>query len=247
MPGGRHRTWGLSSRETCWRQKEPSCLFLGLPVCLLVLSGLVAPLENVTLSPPGCWWKAERGAKSLEDFAVLLPSSRRRFRARRAAAWLSAPRALPAGSKGLADGLHCERESVQGSVSRETSSARKRGGARLLSDSREMLLAEPWGTWPLAHGSRRCWTGRTGCVGAWWAPCVARGHVSTALAQLRWDGAVSRAGRGLDVARQLQSREVPAPEVGGGMDTDKRCLQTAVWGRYSSAHACYLGWGRNCQ
>lgn len=103
----------------------------------------------------------------------------------------SAPWALPAGSKGHADGLHCERESVQGSVSRETSSARERGSAWLLSDSREMLLAELWGCWLLAHRSRRCWTGRTGCVGVWWAPCMACGHISTALAQLWWDGVVS--------------------------------------------------------
>lgn len=39
-----------------------------------------------------------------------------------------------------------------------------------LSDSREMLLAELWGAWLRAHRSRRCWTGRTGCVGAWWVP-----------------------------------------------------------------------------
>lgn len=87
----------------------------------------------------------------LEDFAVLLPLSRRRFRARRAVAWPTVPWALPAGSKGRADGLHCERESVQGADSRETLSARERGRARLLSDSREMLLAELWG-WPTGGG-----------------------------------------------------------------------------------------------
>lgn len=43
----------------------------------------------------------------LEDFAVLLPLSWRRFCARQAVAWLSAPWALPQGSKGRADGLHC--------------------------------------------------------------------------------------------------------------------------------------------
>lgn len=96
------------------------------------------------------WVLVESGAWSqvLEDFAVLLPLSQRRFRARRAVAGPSAPRALPAGSKGRADGLHCERESVQGSVSRETWSARECGGARLLCDSREMLLAELWGACP---------------------------------------------------------------------------------------------------
>lgn len=67
----------------------------------------------------------------------------------------------------------------KGTVCRE-GLRRNFSSARLLSDSREMLLAELWGAWLLAHRSRRCWTGRTGCVGVWWAPCTACGHISTA-------------------------------------------------------------------
>jgi len=61
-------------------------------------------------------------------------------------------------------------------------------------------------------------------------PCVARGHVSTAPAQLRLEGAVSQAGRELDTARRLRSGEVPAPEVGGGMETGNRRLQALLCG-----------------
>lgn len=172
---------------------------------------LVAPLENATLSPAWVLVESRVWSQVLEDFAASLPLSQRRYRARWATAWLSAPRALSAGSKGRADRLHCERESIQGSVSRETSAACERGGARLLSDSWGTLLAEPWGAWPLACGSRRCRTGRSGHAGVWWVLCVARGHVSTAPAQFRREGAVSRAGIGLDTAQRLRSREVPAP------------------------------------
>lgn len=180
-------TWGLSCQGTCWRQEGPSCPAGGV----LVFAGPVTPLENATLSPS--WVLVESGAWSqvLEDFAASLPLSRRCFRARRATAWLSAPQALPAGSKGRADGLHCERELIQGSVLKETLATRERSGARLLSDSRGTLPAEPWGAQPLARRSRRCWTGRTGCTGAWRAPCVARGHVGMAPAQLQREGAVS--------------------------------------------------------
>lgn len=164
--------------------------------CLPVFTGLVAPLENATLSP--AWVLVESRARSQvpEDFAASLPLPRRCFHTRRATAWPSAPQALPAGSKGHADGLHCERESIQGSVLRETPAARERGGARLLSDSQGTSPAEPWSTRLPARRSRRCWTGHTGCAGAWRSLCVARGHVSTAIAQLRWEGAVSGAGEG---------------------------------------------------
>lgn len=122
--------------------------------CLPVFARPVAPLENVTLSP--AWELVESRAWNQvpEDFAVSLPLFRRRFRARRATALLSAPWALPAGSKGRTDGLHCERESIQGSVSRETPAACKRGCARIHSDSRGTLPAEPWGARPLARGSK---------------------------------------------------------------------------------------------
>lgn len=82
----------------------------------------------------------------------------------------------------------------------------------------------------LARGSRRCPTGHTGCAGAWRVPCVVRGHVGMALAQLRWEGVVSPAWRGLDAAWQLQSREVPAPRVGGGTDAGNHCLQALLCG-----------------
>ncbi|XP_075375244.1 uncharacterized protein LOC142417935 [Mycteria americana] len=163
----------------------------GVCWCLPVFAGPVAPLENVTLSPAWVLVESRAWSQVLEDFAASLPLSRSRLRARRATARLSAPRALPVGSKGCADGLHCERESIQGSVSRETLAARECGSGRLLSDSRGTLLVEPWGARPLARGSRRCWTGRTGCTGAWQAPCVACGHVSTAPAQLWQERAVS--------------------------------------------------------
>lgn len=158
---------------------------------MTVFAGPVAPLENTTLSPAWVLVESQVQSQVLEDFASSLPLSRRLSCTRRATAWPSALRALLAGSKGHTSGLHCERESIQGSVSRETSAARNRGGARLLSDSQGTLPAKPWGARPLACGSRRCWTGCTGCVGAWRVLCVARGHVSTALARLWQEGAVS--------------------------------------------------------
>ncbi|KAM6297505.1 MYCBP-associated protein [Aegotheles albertisi] len=72
--------------------------------CLPVFAGPVAPLENVTLSPACALVESGVRSRVLEDFAASLPLSRRRFRARRAAAGPSAPGALPVGSTGRAHG-----------------------------------------------------------------------------------------------------------------------------------------------
>lgn len=175
----------------------------------------------------GCWWKAEHGG-------LWCPGG------------VSVPGGLWPGPlcRGLSKGRAALRK---GTVCRE-GLRRNFISARLLSDSREMLLAELWGAWLLAHRSRRCWTGRTGCVGVWWAPCTACGHISTAWHSsggMEW---CPELGEGwMWCPLQLQSREVPAPQEGDGMDTDNCSLQTAVWGRYSSARTCYLGWRKNYQ
>lgn len=175
---------------------------------------------------------------------MLLPLFRRHFRARQAVAWLSAPWVVPAGSKGRADGCI-----AKGNRCREASREKLRPPASVAVPG-SCLTHGRWcwrssgapGCWPAGAGgaglvARVVWE-RGGCLHGLWAHQHDPGP-----ALVGWSGVLSweRDICGLE----LQFREVPGE--GDGVDADNRCLQAAVWGRYSSAHTCYLGWGRNCQ
>lgn len=138
------------------------------------------------------WVSVESTARSqvLEDFAMLLPLSRRHFRARQAVAWPSAPRAVPAGSKGRADGCI-----AKGNRCREASREKLRPPASAAVPGSCLTHGDVAGgaLGRLAAGPQEQevldWS--HGLCGSVVGACMACGHVSMTLAQLWWDGEVS--------------------------------------------------------